>query len=432
MPRVQIVEKSCHREGLKVQRLREFFEGNGYVVAKWNHGLDPTNKYAFPLEELQIDPDADLYVLTTCGFTQSIEDGDFDALKVINKYKREDAQVILGGCLTKINPERVAKEFGGQTFDMDDYKKFDTLINAKIPLEQFPEPRSMPNTDRFFITIQEGCSSRCSYCSIWKTGDNRSRPMEEIVAKFRDALTRGINKIYLIGENAGSYGLDLTPKRSLGELLGEFLKFDADFKLVLEDVNPMYVRRNFAPLFELCRQGKVELFHSPIQSANQRILRLMRRMTKMDEFLKMIQALRATSSELILSSAVIVGFPSETREELQESIEFCEAAGYDTVACHMFSQRPGNPSNDMPDQIPQEEKVWRYRHFKSSFKGKTRIDPNQRPLIGDTSRYVTASDILAAMEQPHDPHDVPHDQPPGERLVQLRLGRRQSDAAAGK
>jgi MiaB/RimO family radical SAM methylthiotransferase len=423
MPRVQIIEKSCHREGLKVQRLREFFEGNGYVVANWNHGLDPTNKYAFPLEELQIDPDADLYVLTTCGFTQAIEDGDFDALKLINKYKREDAQVILGGCLTKINPDRVAKEFGGPTFDMDDYKKLDTLIDAKIPLEQFPEPRSMPNTDRFFITIQEGCSSRCSYCSIWKTGDNRSRPMEEILAKFREALAKGIRRIYLIGENAGSYGLDLTPKRSLGELLGEFLQFDEDFKLVLEDINPMYVKKNFAPLLELCRQGKVESFHSPIQSANQRILRLMRRMTKMDEFLSLIQQLRATSSELILSSAAIVGFPSETREEFEETIRFCEQAGYDTVACHMFSQRPGNPSNDMPDQISQEEKVWRYRHFNASFKGKTRIDPNQRPLVGDHSRYVTTSDILAAM---HDQEHGSHGEPPGDRLVQLRVGRKPS------
>jgi tRNA A37 methylthiotransferase MiaB len=154
-------------------------------------------------------------------------------------------------------------------------------------------------------------------------------------------------------------------------------------------------------------------------------------MTKMDDFLKLIQQLRATSSELILSSAVIVGFPSETREELEETIQFCDQAGYNTVACHMFSQRPGNPSNDMPDQISQEEKVWRYRHFQSRFKGKTRIDPNQRPLVGDSARYVTTSDVIAAMHDQehghgHEHGHEPHGKPQSDGLVQLRLGRKPS------
>lgn len=419
MPRVQIIEKSCHREGLKVQRLRKFFEKNGYTVAKPHHELDPTNKYAFPLEDLHVDPDADLYVLTTCGFTQAIEDGDFAALDMINKYKREDAQVVLGGCLTKINPERVAKEFSGPTFDMDDYVKLNSIIDAKVGYETIPEPSNMANTDRYFITMQEGCSNRCSFCSIWKTGNNRSRPPEEIVAKFKHGLETGHRRIYLIGENAGSYGLDLRPRSSLGHILSEFLKFDEDFKLVLEDVNPMYLKKNFEPLLELCKQDKVELFHSPIQSGSPRILRLMRRMFRIDDFLSKIQQLRAASSNVMLSSAVIVGFPSETREELEMSIKFCEAADYNTVACHMFSQRPGNPSNDMPNQISEEEKVWRYRRFQSAFKGATRVDPNQRPLVGDDhGRNVTMSDVIAAMHEAGAPA-TPTAQSGGSKLVQI-------------
>ena len=418
MPRVQIIEKSCHREGTKVERLRDFFRGNGYVISRTHHDLDPTNKYAFPMEELQIDGDADLYVLTTCGFTQSIEDGDFDALAKIRKYKRPDAKIILGGCLTKIDPERVAAEFGGPTFDMDDYAKINQLVDASVPLESFPEPASMPNTDRFFITIQEGCSSRCSYCSIWKTGNNRSRPLAEIMGKFHHALREGQRRVYLIGENAGSYGLDLTPRLSLRHLLQQFVEVDEDFKLVIEDVNPMYVEKNFAPLLELCKQGKVELFHSPIQSGSSRILRMMRRMPAMDSFLTCIQQLRATSEELVLSSAVIVGFPSETRDELEKSVQFCNDAGYDTVACHMFSQRPGNPSNNMPDQISPEEKVWRYARFSSAFHGRTRVDPNQRPLVELGREHdLSDGDIMAAMM-----NDGPA-APPAPSLVTLRVRR---------
>jgi MiaB/RimO family radical SAM methylthiotransferase len=398
MPRVQIIEKSCHREGTKVERLRHFFEGNGYIVSNTHHNIDPTNKYTFPLEDLTIDPDADLYVLTTCGFTKAIEDGDFSALDKIKKYKREDAQIIMGGCLTKINPERVQEEFGGLTFDMDDYEKIETLIDAKIPLNQFPEPACQPNTDRYFITIAEGCNNRCSFCSIWKTGNNRSRPVEDIMSKFYAGLHQGHKRFYLIGENGGAYGLDFTPKRNLAYLLDQFVRINEDFKLVLEDINPMYLRTNFEPILELCKQGKLELFHSPIQSGSPRILRLMRRMYRIDDFLSRIQQLRAISSELILSSAVIVGFPSETREEVDMSLKICEEAGYDTVACHMFSQRPGNPTNDMPDQISHEEKVWRYNYFKSNFSGFTRVDPNQRPLVAiGREKGVSQAEIVAVM-----------------------------------
>ncbi len=424
MPRVQIIEKSCHREGTKVERLRRFFKGNGYVISQTHHDLDPTNKYAFPLEELRIDPDADLFVLTTCGFTQEIEDGDFNALAKIKKYKRDDAKIIMGGCLTKINPDRVASEFGGSTFDMDDYAKITSLVGAQVPLEDFPEPAQMPNTDRYFITIAEGCSNRCSFCSIWKTGNNRSRPIEEIMAKFHQALEEGHRRIYLIGENAGAYGLDLKPRLNLGQLLHKFTEVDKDFQLVLEDVNPMYVRKNFEPLLELCKQGKIELFHSPIQSGSPRVLRLMRRMFKMDHFLSMIQQLRATSNELILSSAVIVGFPSETREELEMTIRFCQDAGYDTVACHMFSQRPGNPSNSMSGQISKEEKIWRYNHFKSSFCGHTRVDPNQRPLVElGRESGVTESEIVAAMnEPPKSPSMIQDEQHNMPSVVQIGRG----------
>lgn len=411
MPRVQIIEKSCHREGTKVERLRNFFEGNGYIISKTHHDIDPTNKYAFPLEDLTIDPDADLYVLTTCGFTQAIEDGDFGALAKIRKYKREDAQIIMGGCLTKINPERVQKEFGGPTFGMDDYEKIDKLIDAKIPLAEFPEQASQPNTDRYFITIAEGCSNRCSFCSIWKTGNNRSRPVEEIMSKFQDGLQQGHKRFYLIGENGGAYGLDLSPKRNLAFLLEHFIKVDADFKLILEDINPMYLRNNFEPILELCKQGKLELFHSPIQSGSPRILRLMRRMYRIDDFLGRIQQLRQASSELMLSSAVIVGFPSETREEVDMSIQVCEDAGYNTVACHMFSQRPGNPTNNMPSQIPHEEKVWRYNYFKSKFTGFTRVDPNQRPLVAmGREKGISQAEIVDAINSSSIPNFLQKEQ----------------------
>lgn len=380
MPKLQIIEKSCHREGLKVQRLRNFFEGNGYTVVKNDWEVDPTNKYAYALEKIEIDPTADVIILTTCGFTKAIEDGDFNALDIIRKNKKPTAKVIVAGCLVKINPERVAKEFDGPMFDAHSYKKINDIINPKIPYQDFPEPNNMLHANKYFIHIQSGCSNRCSYCAIWKTlGKIVSKPIEKVMAEFRRGLQAGHKEFYLIGECSGAYGLDFG--KNLGSLLSEFLKFEEDFTIVLEDVSPMYLPKCFAPLKELCARKNIESFHSPIQSGNPRILRLMNRHYDLVQFKSMLLEIRNATPDIILSSSVIVGFPSETREEMYNSIRFCKEATFDTVACHMFSARPGAKAAEMPNQIPHEEKAERYKIFQAEFEGITRIDPNQRKFV---------------------------------------------------
>ncbi|QPJ65966.1 MAG: radical SAM protein [Candidatus Nitrohelix vancouverensis] len=379
MKKVQIVEKSCHREGLKVQRLRNYFESNGYEVISDDHGIDPTDKYAFPLQNLNVDPDADLIVLTTCGFTKDIEDGDFKALEMIKKNKKPSAEIIMGGCLTNMNPERMKEEFGGMTFNMDNYEVFDKFISAKVPYEQIPATNHMPNSDRFFIQIQDGCSSRCTFCSIWKAGDSVSKTIEDVMDQFYKGIMDGHERIYLIGEAAGSFGMDYG--KNLGDLFDEILKVDAQFKLVLEDISPWYIPKCIDQLIELARQGKIESLHSPIQSASDRILRLMGRSCDMEQFKKNFKAIREASADIILSSAVIVGFPTETREELEQTIEYCRDTTFNTMACHMYSSRPETKAAEMDGQISEEEKVYRYKYFKSNFEGTTRVDPNQRPRV---------------------------------------------------
>jgi|GEM_PF-6550152 len=379
MKKVQIVEKSCHREGLKVQRLRHFFEANGYEVISDDHDLDPTDKYAFPLQNLNVDPTADIIVLTTCGFTTAIEDGDFDALKVINQQKKPSARVIMGGCLTNMNPERMEKEFGGPTFNMDNYERFNEFIDTKVRYEEIPETNHMPNTERFFIQIQDGCSHRCTFCSIWKAGDSVSKPMEQVMSDFHRGIREGHKRIYILGESAGSYGMDYGS--SIGDLFDEILKVDADFQLVLEDISPWYIPKCFEQIKKLAERNKIESLHSPIQSSSLRILKLMGRLCDMDLFQRQFREIRKISSSMVLSSAVIVGFPSETREELEATIQYCKDSYFDTVACHMFSPRPDTKAAEMEDQISEEEKVYRYNRFKDQFKGITRVDPNQRPLV---------------------------------------------------
>jgi MiaB/RimO family radical SAM methylthiotransferase len=382
MKKVQIVEKSCHREGLKVERMRDFFRTNGYELVNDDNGLDPTNKYAFPLENLVIHPDADIIVLTTCGFSKAIEEGDFEALNIIKKNMKPSAQVIVAGCIVRIAAERLAQEFKGPSFNAKSYHLLNDFVDHTVDFNDIPETNTLRNTDNFFIKIQDGCNHRCSYCAIWKAaGPSRSKPLAQVTNEFRKGLKDGYRHFYLLGECAGAYGLD--QKSSLGELLRQFRDIDGDYDILLEDVSPIYFLKNFEDLKDLCKMGKIRSFHTPIQSGSKRILKLMNRQGDMEKVKESLHILREACPTITLSSAVIVGFPTETQEELWDSINYVKEASFDTVACHMFSTRPGAPAAEMEGQISEEEKAARYHIFKTNFAGKTRVDPNQRKYVGE-------------------------------------------------
>jgi MiaB/RimO family radical SAM methylthiotransferase len=382
MKKVQIIEKSCHREGLKVQRMRQYFTRNGYELVNDGTGLDPTNKYAFPLEDLEISPEADVFVLTTCGFSKSIEDGDFDALKMIMKHKKEEAKVIVGGCIVKICPERLAEEFQGDTFDAKSYHLLDEMIEHDIPFEDIEPANYMNFTDNFFIKIQDGCNHRCAYCSIWKAaGKSMSKPVEDIIREFKHGLEQEHKKFYFLGECMGAYGLDLG--YNLGTLLDEVVKLEGDFDLLIEDISPIYFLKNFKSIRSICNKKIIRSLHVPIQSGNDRIISLMNRKCDMGAVQQKLAQIKEDVPQIILSSAVIVGFPSETWDEMLDSLEYCRKAKFDTVACHVYSDRPGSIASKMEKQIDEDEKYRRYIYFKENFKGVTRVDPNQRKYIGE-------------------------------------------------
>jgi threonylcarbamoyladenosine tRNA methylthiotransferase MtaB len=254
------------------------------------------------------------------------------------------------------------------------------LIPHTIPFEDVTETNVVKNSDNFLIQIQDGCNHRCTYCVIWKAaGKNVSKPISEVMREFNRGLQQGYKHFYFLGECSGAYGLDFGS--SLGELLRQFHTIDGDYDILIEDVAPLYFLNSFEDLKILCTQGKVRSFHTPIQSGSNRILNLMRRKCDMEKVKARLLELREACPKIILSSAVIVGFPTETTEELQETIDYCNDATFDSVACHMYSPRPGSVAAEMDGQITEEEKVNRYNIFKSKFNGIVRVDPNQRKSV---------------------------------------------------
>lgn len=407
MSTAQIIVTSCSRRSLEIEQIKNFLHGNGYSLSSdsWN-----------------VDPTADVILLSTCGFTQAAEDFGFEMLRQVQTAKKPGAKVILGGCIPPINPERVAREFDGPTIDPRCYFRLNDLLGAKRGFEEFERPNilSQPSllTDlqktfdlfktfdgslsglryishcldnglhrriiraryanlnsltTFYIQIQEGCSMECSYCVIRKAiGGLRSKPAEIIISELETGLGSGFKRFQFVGDNAGSYGLDIGT--NLGRLLDRVAAISQDFELDLTDINPVYLRLIFDSVKKLLTQGQLSSLYVPIQSSSRRVLKLMKRDCDMDAVRQMfIEIKRLGPSQFRLGTSVIVGFPSETVQELDETVHFCSQIGFDWVWCHSFSARPDTLAGTLPGQVAPDEILRRARSVKTQLRGKSLV-----------------------------------------------------------
>jgi len=388
--KAQLLVLSCERRTIEVEQVRRFLAGNGYRLSR----TDAT---------LEIDDSADLILVSTCAYTGATEDLSVGALQAVLERKKPSAEVIVLGCLPDINPERLASVFQGPTVGPRAYQRLDELLAPDKPLQSFardhafrtfggnrnplkqlvalyrtrPNPldglrfvlqrvaglrtraryeaqRGWQRAEVYYIQIQQGCSFRCSYCSVRHAiKDLRSRSIDEIIASLQGALSQGNRDIAFIGDSSGVYGLDIG--ENLGRLLARVCDLDDNINLRLNDITPMSLHLCFDELLTLGTRGVVTSAHVPIQSANERVLQLMKRPFDVEAVARMLRALRGDAG-MKVGTSVMVGFPSETRAELDETIAYCRAIGFDWISAHRFSARPRTVAANLPYQIPAKEK----------------------------------------------------------------------------
>jgi len=303
------------------------------------------------------DPaEADLAVVNTCTVTSAAA---ADSRKVIRRIARKGVKNIIStGCWSEIYPEQ-ALDLPGVTRVVANADKDDLVISLlaldqeefdREPLQRISIPGSRQRT-RAFIKAQDGCRHHCTFCiTTVARGESRSETGETVVKEITAASQAGFREVVLTGVQLGSWGKDLESGLGLHDLIRQVLEKTDIPRLRLSSIEPWDVDPE---LIELLKEDRVARhLHLPLQSGSAATLRRMARAITPSIYASLIEDIRSTVPEIALTTDILVGFPGETDQEFQESLEFIRQMEYAGGHVFSYSAREGTPAAAYPDQTP--------------------------------------------------------------------------------
>jgi tRNA A37 methylthiotransferase MiaB len=391
MPKVYSITNGCEEGQLKSMHAKQFFLENGFTVA----------------EDLA---QADFVVFFSCGLTQPKETQSIQMIKKLESQKKDGAELIVWGCLPKINPRLVREVYNGPIVGPKDLEFFEKILsqrvktlvpiygvsaNALVPQTNLGVPlldRQLPydpvsgflkylyrwadrvrlpkrkwlfDESSYFIRVSEGCTGNCTYCSerpAW--GGVRSRSIETIAEEFRGGLERGQKRFFLVAADLGSYGVDLGCDAI--DLLREILRSGQgkDFRLIINQTNPSDLLKLLPRLEEIFDSGKIEAIGCQVESGSNRILGLMNRRYTAESWRDSMLWINKKFPFMRLSTHIMIGFPGETDEDFRMTMKLLDLPIFvDWVGMFIFSRRPGVYASRFTGQVPEKIKQLRCRRL---------------------------------------------------------------------
>ena len=354
--------------------------------------------------------ECDIYIINTCTVTNQSDRKD---RKIINSVKNKDACLVVCGCFVEsakeYNYEGVDVVIGNynksQIVDLvEEHLKTKKQIIKKENIMQVPfENMEITNSEtrtRAFVKIQDGCENYCSYCIIpFVRGKCRSKDKDTVIREITNLVNNNYKEIVLTGIHTGNYGVDLG--LSFSTLLEEILTIPNLKRLRISSIEITELDDKFLNLLQnniLCNH-----LHIPLQSGSNKILKLMNRKYTKEEFKKYIEKIRKIRPNISITTDVIVGFPNETEEDFQESLEFIKDINFSKVHVFPYSKRDGTKAARMNGHINGTIKKERTKklldlsnHLEEAYY-QNNIDKKEKVLIekieqgyayGHTSNYL--------------------------------------------
>ncbi|WP_367026889.1 tRNA (N(6)-L-threonylcarbamoyladenosine(37)-C(2))-methylthiotransferase MtaB [Methylococcus sp. ANG] len=309
--------------------------------------------------------DADIIVLNSCAVTA---EAVRKSRQTIRRSQRQSprARLVLSGCYATLHREEAAALGVDLVVGNADKSRLVEIAARELALEAMPEFSTEPGEaalfalgrQRAFVKVQDGCRYRCTFCIVTVArGEERSRPLAEVVREIRQLQAEGVQEVVLTGVHLGGYGGDLG--LPLDALIRSILQETGIPRLRLGSLEPWDLPSGFFELFENPRF--MPHLHLPLQSGSDAVLKRMARRCKSEEFARLVAQARQQVPDINITTDIIVGFPGETEHEWEESLQFVETMGFGDIHVFTYSVREGTKAAAMGGQVPAEVKKERSR-----------------------------------------------------------------------
>ncbi len=390
-PKIYLVSNACEGRSSDTSRLVNYFILNGCSMIR-----NPKK--------------ADYIIFITCGYIAPIQQESFQAIKKLQRYR---AELIIAGCLGDIAATRFNNEYKGRYISTKKLNEIDSLfknfrikfsdvasdgyLHHAISLKDHDQPeilkfyqkilkhatqkinglkrrllaifgiKKIPG--RYFLHVSRGCLGNCAYCAIRNAvGTLKSKPLDTCIAEYKKLVGKGCRHLTLLGDYIGTYGLDFNSSfSSLLENLSSVDK-DVDVKWEIPFIRPDYLIKHKTALSRLIKQGKIVKIGCQIQSGSKRILTLMNRYSDIDAIANTLLEFKKDGPALIISTVIIIGFPSETEEDFLATLNIIKKVKFHYVAICPYHDEEGTISSKMDNKTDKEtikERIKRaFRFFK--------------------------------------------------------------------
>ncbi len=340
----------------------------------------------------------DFYVINTCTVTA---ESDRKARQMIRRAAKRNpkAHILVTGCMAQTAPHDIAAIEGVDYIcgNTDKLSVVDAALRLlaldakphapELCVESLDHARFEPmhirkfDRTRAYIKIEDGCESRCTYCIIpTARGPIRSKPMDEVLFEVERLTEGGCREIVLTGIETGSYGRDLE-NTDLAELLERIDRLPSIGRVRLGSLDPAMMKPEFVRRISTLR-SLAPHFHLSMQSGSDAVLHAMKRKYNTDMALRHIEALKQAMPRVMLTTDIIVGFPGETEEDFQKTLEFAANAEFLMIHVFPYSARRGTPAAAMSNQVPMS-----VRHERASALSALEANIRRRLLEREIARH---------------------------------------------
>ena len=355
----------CQMNVYDSERMAEALDGQGYVTT-------------------DTADDADMILLNTCHIREKAAEkvySELGRLKVL-KTGNPDLKIGVAGCVAQAEGAEIMRRqpavdlvVGPQSYhrlpDMEARtRKGQKALDTDFPEEdKFEKLKSRPKAARgptAFLTVQEGCDKFCAFCVVpYTRGTEVSRPVDRILTEARDLVDRGVREITLLGQNVNAYHGRAAngAENSLAQLIWALDKIDGLERIRFTTSHPNDMTDDLIEAHGSCSK-LMPYLHLPVQSGSDRILKRMNRSHTAEDYLKLVERIRQARPDIVLSGDFITGFPEESEDDFQATLDLVEAVRYGYAFSFKYSTRPGTPAAERA-QIPEDVKSERLSRLQS-------------------------------------------------------------------